>query len=387
MIWKNAGHEFDDIAIKICNNKSDYIIWGAGTFGEAFYKEFSDDIRITAFVDSNVKKQGKKFCGLPVYDTEYIKQNREKIVLVSTGRTQEVFPKLIELGFKKGEDFFHIDEFITLYRMYQEDKLYVSNLNINITDYCSLRCEKCSALNPYLKKKCHLSIAEIQSMLDTYFRWVDHVSILGIVGGDAMVHPQFEEIVEMIGKRYYKKQVGNLEVYSNAVIIPSEHCLELLNKYDVIYRFSDYGEETRDKQKCEQIVDILRENGIRYDWAKFEQWSDCGYPQESNGIKEEEMLSRFYDSCDRRSCQGLINTKLFYCGMAIGAEKADYCAADKNDYFELDQQVVDKKILMEFMLGYNARGYIEYCKKCNGGPNINKYHVRPGVQIKEGALV
>lgn len=383
MKWKNKGHEFDSVASKICNRNCEYIIWGAGTFGEAFYNDFCSEIKIIAFVDSDLNKQNKEKCGCPVLSPNVLKCEKEIIVLVSTGWTDEVFSRLEEFGYTRWESFFHIDEFMTIYWMYTKNKLCVSNLNINITEFCSLKCRNCSALNPYIKDKKNYSKKEIKYILDLYFKWVDNVCILGLLGGDAMIHPQFNEILELVGETYYKnKKVNNLEVYSNAVITPNEYSIKLFQKFNVIYRFTDYGEYTNGKQKCREIVDLLEKYNIRYDWAKFKHWADCGYPQESNGLIGHKELEAFYNACDRRSCQGLLGTKLFYCGMAIGADRTQYCKAEEGDYFDLNGNV-NKRELMEFMLGFNERGYIEYCKKCNGGPNINKHLIKPGIQLKK----
>ncbi len=380
-MWLNTGHEFDTIFEQICRENNKFIIFGAGTFGKAFYEEFRNEINIIGFVDSNKAKQGTMAYDLPVFSPEILHPGKYDKVLVSTGWTSEVFDYLERKGYVKNKDFFHIDEFMTIYKMYMNNKLYVSNLNVNITEYCSLKCKKCSALNPYIKNKKHYSLNEIENMLDIYFRWIDEVSILGLVGGDAMMHPQFNEILQFVGETYYSKQVHHIEVYSNAVIIPNKQSLELLKKYNAIYRFTDYGEASNGKQKPLEIISILKKNNVKFDHAKFDMWSDCGYPQKSNGIPLENLHS-FYKACDRRSCQGLLGTKLFYCGMAIGAYRAGYCELMATDYFELNQQKIDKKELMEFMLGFNKRGYLEYCKKCNGGPNINKNYVLPGEQLK-----
>lgn len=380
-MWTHKGHEFDNIASYICDRENRFIIFGAGTFGKAFLDEFGKELNIACFVDSSKMKQGTLIQGFPVHSPDILNPAKGEIVLVSTGWTRDVFALLQEKGYIKNKNFFHIDEFMSIYKMYKENLLYVSNLNINITEYCSLRCRKCSALNPYIKDKVHLPPEEVQRILDIYFKWVDEVSILGLVGGDAMVHPQFNDILELVGERYYGEKAHHIEVYSNAVILPNERSLELFKKYNIIYRFTDYGNASCGKQRPREVTKLLEENGISYDWARFEKWSDCGYPQESNEIPVEN-LKAFYEACDRRSCQGLLGTKLFYCGMAIGAQRTGYCNASETDYIDLSRDDIDKKELLEFMLGYNEKGYIEYCKKCNGGPNINQKYVIPGEQLE-----
>lgn len=380
-MWLNKGHEFDRTAEQILKESEEFIIFGAGTFGKAFYEDFKNKLKIIGFVDSNKTKQKVTIDNLPVLSPDSLDSKKNQRILVSTGWTAEVFDFLSKKGFVKNKTFFHIDEFMTIYKMYKCNKLFVSNLNIIITEYCTLKCKKCSALNPYIKNKIHYSLDEIDKMLEIYFKTIDEVSILGLLGGDAMVHPQFNDILQFVGETYYDKRVHHIEVYSNAVIIPNRLSLDLMKKYNVIYRFTDYGSASNGKQKPLEIVNILKKNGINYDHAKFNMWSDCGYPQQSNGVPIE-SLNSFYKSCDRRTCQGLFGSKLFYCSMAIAAQRIGYCMPAETDYFDLNQQDINKKELMEFILGFNERGYLEYCKKCNGGPNINKNYVIPGEQLE-----
>lgn len=128
---------------------------------------------------------------------------------------------------------------MTIYKMYRENLLYASNLNINITEYYSLKCQKCSALNPYIKDKVHLSPEKIQRILDLYFKRVDEASILGLVGGDTMVHPRFDDILELVRKRYYSRQAHHIEVYFNTIILPdlrSGRIVDILRKATVSQR-------------------------------------------------------------------------------------------------------------------------------------------------------
>ena len=49
--------------------------------------------------------------------------------------------------------------------------------------------------------------------------------------------------------------------------------------------------------------------------------------------------------------------------------------------FHLDTFTKDKmKELMEFRLGYNEKGYVEFCKRCAGFVDINPNIVEPAKQ-------
>jgi len=383
MQWKNKGHEFDELAKIICENKNEngYYIWGAGTFGISFAESFRDKLNLLGFVDSKKEKQGKEICGMPVYAPEYLSEHRGYI-LVSAGWTKDIFTKLSEMGYVKNKDCFHIDEFTSIYMFYKEGKVYLSDIGCCITQYCTLRCKNCASLIPKIKHPRHIPIENIKEDLEAFFRWTDSVNILALEGGDAMLHPGFDEILEMVGKMYYPEKAMHLEVYSNAVLIPSHDTLEIMKKYDVFYRFTDYYPYTQGRQHIEEITKLLEQYHIRYDHVKFQQWLNYGYPQTSNGIQDEDNLRNYFNMCDRRSCHGLYQKKVMFCSMGQNAEWAGYCDRDESDSFDIAVYDENKRAeYLEFMLGYTEKGYLEYCKKCNGSFNVNNKFIPAGEQM------
>lgn len=383
MKWTRKGHEFDEVAEKICSDTETckYYIWGAGTFGRVFYGLFKDKIDILGFVDSKPEKQNIKIDGARVYAPDILK-NEDAIVLVSTGWTNQVFTELDKMGYERNKTYFHIDEFTSVYMLYKEGRIYLSDITYGITERCSLKCKNCNAFIPRLRDGKNFEKEDILHNIDMLFQWCDYVNVFALSGGDAMVHPRFSEILEAIGEKYYARQIGNIEVYSNAVIMLDQNVLNLMKKYNVYYRFSDYRPYTEGRQRIEEIVSLLEENGIRYDHVKFEKWCDCGYPQDSNGIRGEANLIRFFEKCDRRSCHVLTDKGVLFCGMAYNADRVGYCKAEEGDYFNLKQFAPErKKEFLEFMLGYSEKGYLAYCKKCNGGANVNNKLIEAGEQI------
>ena len=382
MKWNNKGHEYDGMYKEISEGNRNYYIWGAGTYGIAFYEEFCKEIPILAFIDNNPRKQNTKVCGVDVLSPEdFLKRYTNEIVLVSTGLTRGVYNQLEQYQLKRHEDWYHIDEFSSLYKMYKEDKVYVSDLTVIITQKCSLKCEYCNAFIPKIQKPKDYDINFISEELEYYFRWVDEVNVFGLVGGDAMMHPKFNDILEYIGEKYYPARIKHLEIYSNAVIVPSPKSIELFKKYNVFYRFTDYRGGSG-KQNVEEVVNLLNKEGIRYDHVQFDNWYDCGFPQESNGITTEEGLIKFFDACDRKTCHGIFGNKLFFCSMCWSAEQIDYCQVAESDYFDLSQYSAERrKEFLEYYLGFNEKGYFEYCKKCNGGINVNTHKIEVGKQL------
>lgn len=385
MKWKNKGHEYDVMSEKFSNKDTKYYIWGAGTFGIAFYEDFCDKLNIIGFVDNNEKKQGSKVSNLEVLSPEqfcgrYRAEN--EIVLVSTGLTRAVYNQLESYGLIRHVNYYHIDECASVYMIYKHDKVYVNDLTVTITQFCSLKCEYCNAFIPKIERPVHYDFEFIKEEIKKYFVWVDQVNILGLCGGDAMCHPEFADILEWIGETWYPDRAKNIEIYSNAVILPTERILSLFKKYNVFYRFTDYSGASG-KQNIEKMIHVLEENNIRYDHVKFDNWYDSGYPQQSNGITTEEGLIRFFDMCDRKSCHDIMGEKIFNCGMCLSAEQISYCTFDKTDYFDLSHYEANRrKEFIEYYLGYSEKGYYNYCKMCNGGMNVNTHKIVAGTQIE-----
>lgn len=384
MRWTNKGHQYDLIGEKICtlsDNQSSFYIWGAGTFGISFFELFCHEIKIDGFIDSNPKKQGLTVCGVQVHAPDYLK-DKHFFVLVSAGWTKEIYSQLNELGYVKGTNYLHIDDFTSLYYWYKYKKVCFSDITYMITEHCSLKCENCNSFVPKIKNPINVPIKQITKDFEQFFQYVDHVNILGLSGGDAMMHPDFVDIIDELGDKYYPQKAAHLEVYSNAVIIPNEHMLQIMKKYDVFYRFSDYRPYTNERQKIEEVISLLQKNGIRYDHVRFEKWCDCGYPQTSNGIKKAEDLIKFFDACDRKSCHSLCNGLVLYCGMMKGADRINYWNIDTSDAFDISVYDADKRIeLIEYMLGYSEKGYLHYCQKCNGSFNVNRNVIEAGKQL------
>lgn len=380
MKWVNKGHEYESLSGIFEAEKKIYV-WGAGTFGYAFYEEFKPIFQIVAFIDSNKDKQNKTFCNLPVLSPDaFFDEFDDGIVVVSTGQTKSVYDELNKNHFVRHKDYFHIDEWSSIYNFYKNEIVFVSDLTLVITQKCTLKCKYCNAFMPQIAHPKDVVLDNIKKDLEYYFSWVDSVNVLGLCGGDAMAHSNFKDVLCYIGEEYYPARIKHIEVYSNAVIIPDAEVLDMFKKYNIIYRFTDYGSNSG-KQRIKEVIKVLESHHIMYDHAKFKEWYDCGYPQESNGIKEEEKLIKFCTACDRKTCHSLHNGRLFTCGMCLSADMIGYCEIKEEDYFDLRHYDKDKRIeFLEYYLGYSTRGYYEYCKKCNGGTNINKKVITVGEQ-------
>ena len=390
MKWRNKGKEFDEVAIIICNNKNKYYLWGAGVFGVSFFDNFKNKINILGFIDSDVQKQAKLIRNKSVNSPEFLREQMDQDdsikVIVTNGWIKDCFGKLNDWGKFLNIDYFHVNDFMSIYMFYMENKVYTISANIGVTSKCTLKCEKCMGLIPYVKNPQNVELEEIKLELKQYFQWVDCLGVLGIGGGDVLLNPRLTDIIKYIAEEYLENgKIEDLELYTNAIIMPNEDLLELCQKYNIIIRFSDYSKEVPKRQKIQELIELLEARQIRYDHVKWDNWYDIGFPQESNGLITDEDLQRHYEKCITKLCTAIYKGKLYFCSVHAGAVGAGYCEAYKEDSFNLAEYNPDRrKEFIEFNAGYCEKGYLNFCKRCNGYQNINTSYVPVGRQIRGG---
>ena len=91
-------------------------------------------------------------------------------------------------------------------------------------------------------------------------------------------------------------------------------------------------------------------------------------------------MIKHFESC-HEPWQELREGKLYSCNYASYAAVAGLVEENEEENFKLDTYTKNQmKELMEFRLGYNTKGYVEFCKKCAGFVDINPYIVEPAKQ-------
>ena len=381
MKWNRKGHEFDGLGTILCNPNNVYLIWGAGTIGINSFRDLNAKINVIGFIDSDKNKIGRMMEGKQVFAPEAaLREFDNAIILIATGWYKEVSEVLNKYEKVENKDYFNIDLFVTIFMMYCYDELVLNKLSFLVTQRCSLKCKYCGAFVPYIKNPKDFSVDFLINELNILFRYVKKVNTLNLYGGDTFMHIQLDELLERIGEDF-SDNIGTVNIFTNAVILPSGKRLNIIKKYDMMIRFTDYSENVSHLQKKDEMISLLETEGIRYDCAKFSTWYDGGYPQMSNKIKERE-LEQYFNNCFVNMCQILCDNKLYLCTAAYFADKINYIPADDSDSFSIyDITEENKRIFMEFYLGYSEKGYVALCRACNGGQNTNQIPIPVAEQL------
>lgn len=385
MKWTNPGHEFDEVAKAIHQPDNIYYLWGAGVFGKSTYEQMKDEITIAGFIDSNPEKQSREYCGQPVFAPSILHNKKPNIkIIVTTGWTTQVFNELDKLGYQLNVDYFSNEIFTSVFFMYRDNFLYLPRLDFMITTKCVLKCKHCGMHIPYYPEHGHMPMDKIKEQLSIFFNYVDSLGVLGISGGDAFLHPELEQIVEYIGETYYGTKLSSIEVYTNAIIMPSESLLKVFQKYGVILRFTDYSKALPGRQKIEEFLHLCAAYGIEVEHVKLQAWYDYGLLSPTcHSMNENQLISHFGQCASQ--CRGLHESRLYFCYVGCSAMRAGLIDDDPNDYFELTPFSQEKKrVLMEFNIGFNNLGYLAACQYCRGNQNVNHCYIEVGEQLNEG---
>lgn len=357
--WKDVNH---------------LVVYGFGKAAHGNLDSFMSEFDISVIIDNNPKFKGQTYRNVEIIDFEtYLKKRnaREKIVLLVAGKARRsVKTMLQDAGFIENIDYTDMEVFASewFYRFRQEVRF--AKIGVSITNYCTFNCEGCNMLMPYYKKPKHYDIRSIEEDFDEFFRMVDYVNLVSIIGGEPLLHPNVSELLEYLG-RNYRKKIGKIQLITNGSIVPKRKLLEVILKYNVEIRISDYTTTVSYEKKLDEVRRTFKEFGITYLEFKQTEWIDFGYPEGKvdMGQTPEEIRSHM------KKCQGvcwwLADKKVYFCSNAWSAQEVGLTKLKVDqDYIDLRRlnkdNENDREELYAFYLGDMKEGYMTHCKRCRG---------------------
>jgi sulfatase maturation enzyme AslB (radical SAM superfamily) len=188
MKWINKGHEFDEMYEKISQKESFYL-FGAGDYGKHFCKFFNDEIHILGYIDNDTKKQGTYINNLKCWALDEITLENNIGIILTMSQISRIAPveQLASVGYKKGVDYFIIDEFISVYHVYKHNKVYFSSISFLPSTTCNLKCKHCLNFNPFAKKFYVRELEKLIEDVDLFFSCVDNIMRFHVSGGEPML--------------------------------------------------------------------------------------------------------------------------------------------------------------------------------------------------------
>lgn len=380
MKWKNKGHEFDDLGSNFQKNKKILIL---GENPELIRNKLD-------FIDFNsINIMSIKKLLIPFYSLLIPKHS----TIVVANDSMRLYKKLLKnQKFKKEINIFTEEEFfnkyLSIYSIYTSNKVYFPSISFICTTICNLNCTDCLNFTPYNKNKKHIDINELKEDIDSFFRVVDKVNLFHISGGEPLLYPNLYELVEYINERYSHK-INTLGITVNGSIVPEESLLKLFNKCNVKIYLDDYRIGVPRLEKTfNEALKRFKEYKLEIEIFFRDKFFQFFPPVQSDENLSENDLCQKFNACANPFTQ-LIDRKLFNCNWSNFAASAGLYEVKEEEFFDLNIDNISedfKKTVIEYRLGYSEKGYVDFCKYCNGSWNICKKEVKAARQTK-GLLV
>ncbi len=384
MKWTNKGHEYDDMYQKIIAKDSFYL-FGAGDFGNLFYEIFDNKLPFIAYIDNDKKKQGTVINGLNCISLEDAKLDEKHAIILTMSQFARVatIEQLKAKGLKRNEDFFIIEEFLSVYFSYKYEKVYMTAISFLPSTICNLNCKNCLNFNPFAKEFYVRKLEDLKHDVDLFFKCVDKIMLFHVSGGEPMLYKHIAELIEYIDENYGDR-IGVLRTVTNGTVVPKDEILEVLAKCNVEVTVDDYREAVpRFNDRFDKLISKFDEYGIKYYINKADAWIDLAPDRTDYSDKSEEWLINHRDSCGQ-SWEELRDGKLYSCNYAAYATVAGIAGEqDIEESYDLNQFTLENRNeLIEFRLGYTNKGYTNFCKKCRGFTPENNVTEKPAVQTE-----
>ncbi len=391
MKWRNRGHELDCIGAKFEGKKRVYI-YGTKQRAEELYAYLSFLNCVEGFIDGNWETRKGCLFGKPILGLEKIDfTSRDFIIIIASQAEAAMTARCIDYKLEEGQDFFYSNTFVQyylpIYAMYAHDKLVIRLLPQSMTEVCTLRCIHCNHSLAFLKDPVHFTFEEFKADVDLFFKYVDFVYYIDFVGGELFTHPKMYEILEYTMSKYSNRMRG-ARLVSNGTILPDEKVIALIKKYDIEISYTDYVQNAPHiKKRAEAFLEVLKKHEIRHTSDAMPMWKDYGIGRANPEFDSEEQKIAYFDDC-RTPCRYIRNGRFYYCTTDRMAQRAGIVEEDPNSYLDfnaLNEQ--DRMTILEYEYGYNKKGYLDLCMKCNRQFSINSKEIPKGVQYKEKGVL
>lgn len=370
------------------------VLFGAGNVAKATLLACQKQgIPVKCFCDTYWSAKKSEFLSYPLRPVEYITP-QDIVVICSLRFLKDLREKLQPIGCTlidyywvfsgtawddaETADYtgslFDVQEGFFLRQYDNGDNVILRNLNLNITEKCTLCCDGCVALVDYQKSPQNSDFEQDKPAIRNLLSHT-YALQLSILGGEPLCHPNLEQYITYCDTF---PSFARMSLTTNATIMPNEHLLQIMYRCKrLIVNISDYGAP---QQKIAQLCSLLDEYHILYAvYTKESQWVDYGdFSYRGYSESELENVAKTYFA---NECVAFKDGKWFRCGRiayqyAMHAIPQDDC--EFVDLVHIDPEQTKSAIQAEL-----DKPYLKACQYCSGGAYYSANTIEPGIQCTQ----
>jgi MoaA/NifB/PqqE/SkfB family radical SAM enzyme len=238
---------------------------------------------------------------------------------------------------------------------------------------CTLACKHCNLYLNHFSRQDRMMfparqiMEDIQRISATY----DFIRSIGIVGGEAFLHPDLSAIV---GCALSRDNFGVIRVLTNGVCAISDEMIDILKHERCLVQFTDYTEQLTEKQKrlFQRNIEKIDRAGIGY-YAIKEVWK---YPPtlHCQGYSKEQMR-KMKAACEgHKSCRQAVNGVYYPCGPAVSIRQ--HHLSDYTSDRVILAECVGVEELRDKIANCDNQPFYESCRHCD----LSGKSITPGEQ-------
>jgi organic radical activating enzyme len=387
------------------------ILYGAGVNGLlALYALEKSNIRILGICDDNPQKAGSDFCGYVVMSIkEAIFKYPKAAVMVDVYNWRSAYSQLNLAGFRQiisvlpllldielddaakfcaihfdgnigtsddgylapAIDAALIYEWISNYmirglQFFEKEPIYSQAINLDITNRCTLRCKGCLGFKSYYRNSGEdLSTEQILTTVDRLIA-LNHFKYWHILGGEPFLRHDLNKIIE---KLVAESIVSDVDIITNATVMPDKIHLNSLQDSKVLVRISDYGELSYNSDKLEKLCAENLINCRRL----AQRWQDLSVrPLALNATDTKNQ----FDLCcqNKGSYFYILKGKIYLCPFAAHTEQLGVYLPNPEDSVDLLAEpfsLADTEENIKQL--YKRETPLKACRYCNGWSHLTPY--------------
>lgn len=255
-------------------------------------------------------------------------------------------------------------------------KIEIPFLDLDVNTVCDLRCTKCAKCIPYFEKKEYYTAEDVIDNLEKLLKFVDKIYALSIIGGEPFLNSDIAEVISFCSNC---KKIQDVDITTNATVIPDETVFRVLADSRAIVYISDYKlNNTKFMENKKLFIQKLNDYGIPYRIILHENWLDFGLVEKHSYCKKQ--LKMMYYCCPMNSCNIYNQGKLYRCGRASYID--NHSIGELKDVIDINM-INNRTQMRKKIHWFYSRSYSSACEYCSYKP----VNVIPGIQIGENQIV
>ena len=261
--------------------------------------------------------------------------------------------------------------------------VFFTSRNIIPSTVCNLNCRDCLNFTPYIKKHITYHWEDMKKDIDLFFNAVDKIFRFQVSGGEPMLYSRLKDVMEYVDE-HYRGKIVRLELVTNGTIVPSDELCAYLSQRDIYVYLDDYRMSCPDGEEIHrQVYEKFQKFHVNFADNHVEQWMRIYRPDCERQERNEQQKAELFRRC-KNPYSTIWKGGISACNYSVYAAKAGLCEEAEDDYYDLASYTPEKKKeLVEFRVGYNKKGYVSFCEKCEGYGTINQHWCTPAIQAKE----